>query len=460
MLFPELLLADIKFLFGWFAIAWFLTLLNVDFSDKPSKTRLPGIEAWSLSGLIGIFFAPFVHGSWRHLKSNTLPFFILGGFVLLRQPIDFIVITIALSLLRGIMGWFLGRVAGITPQGRIVNVRSVGLSALIFGYAGFLLALFYFDQTIASAIVLGLTILLFGNRLWLMTPDKRLIRAGISWDGHLIGFIVGAFVAAYLPSLRPVSIALLQALDLPTQFPGIRIGGTLINEAFYRQTLPPLVAQYAPLFWNRFRTVLQLVAAAWITAFIDFQILRGALTLNLGICPWTLRGLIGIPLAPFLHRSWNHLAGNTVVFLIFAGLIVLVKPNDFIVISIAITLISGSLIWLTALSGKYGYAGASAVIFGYIGFLLSLYYFENNLPAALVLVGTLLLVVLYDRIWRGIKLVDLFSSKKPSLIKGILPTTFDASWGHFLGFIAGVISAGYLPNLRSYASYLTGTFKF
>jgi membrane associated rhomboid family serine protease len=449
----ELLLANVKFLFGWYAIAWIFTLLNVGFQDKRIGRGLPGIEAWSFSGLIGIFFAPFVHGSWGHLRNNTLPFLILGGLVLLRQPIDFIVITITIALFRGIIGWFFGRVAGVTPQGRIVNVRSYGLSGLIYGYAGFLLALFYFDLTIASAIVLAITALLYGDGWRAMLPNRFTRRYRIAWDGHLIGFIVGVFVAAYLPSLRLVSIALLQALNLPTQFEGIMIAGTLIDERFYRQTLPPLMAQYGSIFLNRLRIVLQMIAAAWIIAFVDFQLLGNALNRSLGILPWTLRGLVGIPLAPLLHGDWNHLAGNTLYFLIFAGLIVLVSPDDFVLITVAITLISGLLIWLSAFSLSRGYVGASAVIFGYVGFLLSLFYFENNQLSAFLLVGTILLLVLID--WRRYK----SKPRKSSFIRGMLPKTFTGSWGHFLGFIAGVIVAGYLPDLRSYASYLVRTFN-
>ncbi|MBD1847095.1 rhomboid family intramembrane serine protease [Cyanobacteria bacterium FACHB-63] len=456
---PALLLANLKFLFGWYAIAWILTLIDVEFWHKPPGKGLPVSEAWSFSGLIGIFLAPFIHVNWRHLKGNTIPFFVLGGLVLLRQPIDFIVITIVIALVSGILGWFLGGIAGFTPQGWLINARSTGMSDLIFGYAGFLLALFYFDRTIASAIALGLTILLFGNRLWLMLPGKIVRRMRIAWDAHLIGFIVGAFVAAYLPSLRPVSIALLQALSVPTQFPGIMIAGTVIDERFYRQTLPPLIARYVPPLLSRLRILFQLVAAAWIIAFVDFQILRGALRFNLGIRPWTLRGLIGIPLAPFLHGNWNHISGNTLGFLIFGGLLVLVKPNDFVLISIAIALISGALIWFSAFPVRFGYVGASAVIFGYIGFLLSLFYFENNLTASLLLGGTLLLIILFDRIWLGVRFREMILLRKRSLIKGILPKTFDNSWAHFLGFIAGVIVAGYLPDLRSYAAYLASLFN-
>jgi membrane associated rhomboid family serine protease len=447
----ELLLADIKFLFGWFALAWVLTFIELEFWRKPPWKGLPDIQAWSLTGLLGIFFAPFVHRSWGHLKSNTLPFFILGGLVILRHPIDFILITITIALGRGILGWFLGRIAFLTPQGRIVNVGSAGLSSVIYGYAGFLIALFYFDRTIASAILLVFVLWRYGRGYRGMVPSARIIRARIGWDGHLYGFIVGAFVAAYLEDLRPVSIALLQALNLPTQFAGIQIGGVLINETFYRQGLPNLIAQYSPVFWSRLRVVLQLVAVAWITALVDLQILGGSLRANFGIRPWTLKGLIGIPSAPFLHGDWEHIASNTVAFLIFGGLLVLVNPNDFLLISSAIALISGSLIWFSAFSLKSGYVGASAVIFGYLGFLLSLYYFENNLTAALLLAGTLLLIVLYDRNQRR---------GSPSLIQGVLPRTFDASWGHFLGFISGVIVAGYLPSLRSYAAYLARNFNF
>ena len=40
-----------------------------------------GIEPRSLSGLIGIPLAPFIHGSLWHAVSNTLPLIVLGGLV-------------------------------------------------------------------------------------------------------------------------------------------------------------------------------------------------------------------------------------------------------------------------------------------------------------------------------------------------------------------------------------------
>jgi membrane associated rhomboid family serine protease len=451
-----LLLANVQFLLGWFLLAWVITFIELEFWRKGGNS-LPALVPWSLPGLIGIFTAPFLHRSWNHLRGNTLPFFILGGLVLLRQPLDLIVITLAIALFSGIVNWLFGRVFAVRGN-KVVNVSYAGLSQVIFGYAGFLLALFYFDLTIASAIALGITVLLFGRRLWLMVPSKKLTRARIAWDGHLIGFIVGAFVAAYLPYLRPLSLSLLQAINVPTQFQGIVIAGTVIDENFYRQGLPPLIAQYGPLLFNRLSLVLRGLLVVWIAAFIDFQLLNGWLHRNLGIRPWTLRGLVGIPVAPVLHGNWNHLSDNTTAFLIFAGLIVLVRPDDFALITIAITLLSGLLIYLTAASANY--IGASSLIFGYIGFLLSLYYFESNQASLLLFLGTIAILVLIDLIWFKIKPKDLFMLKKSSFIKGILPDSFSSSWGHFLGFLSGVLTALYLPGLKFHAAYLLKNFNF
>ncbi len=452
----DLLLANAKFLLGWFLIAWIITFIDLQFLRTPPGKGIPDLKPWSISGLFGIFFAPFLHRSWGHLQSNTLPLFILGGLILLRYPLDFIVITLTITLVSSVLGWFLGRTAGVI-KGRIINVTYAGMSRLIFGYAGFLIALFYFDRTVASAIVLVITLFLYANRYRLMLPDPRVIRARISWDGHLIGFIVGAFVAAYLPSLRPLSLSLLQTLNLPTQFPGIMIGGTLINETFYRQQLPPLIMQYGPALLSKLLILLQGVLAAWVLAFVDFMFLKGGLRNNFGIRPWTFKGLLGIVFAPLLHVNWDHLANNTIWFVVFSSIIALVKPGDFVVVTLGITLISGALIWLTAFSGVY--VGASALIFGYIGFLLSLFYFENSMTAALLLGGTLLVLVLIDLIWLKIKPMDLILMRKPSFIKQILPKTLDSSWGHFLGFLAGVIVAAYLPALRTQFLFLTGNFK-
>ena len=60
----------------------------------------------SLPGIIGM---PFVHGSWWHLISNTMPLLILGGIVMFRGVRYFGAVTFMIVLLGGIALWCFGR---------------------------------------------------------------------------------------------------------------------------------------------------------------------------------------------------------------------------------------------------------------------------------------------------------------------------------------------------------------
>ncbi|NES94982.1 MAG: rhomboid family intramembrane serine protease, partial [Desertifilum sp. SIO1I2] len=76
----------------------------------------------------------------------------------------------------------------------------IGASGVIFGYLGFLLLRGYFERsfvTIFLSVVVGF---FYGSLLWGVLPTVP----GISWEGHLFGFIGGG-VAAYLLSDRAKS---------------------------------------------------------------------------------------------------------------------------------------------------------------------------------------------------------------------------------------------------------------
>ena len=53
--------------------------------DQASSNALDayGIRPRTGEGLVGVFVAPWLHGGWGHLLSNTLPFLVLGIIVLL-----------------------------------------------------------------------------------------------------------------------------------------------------------------------------------------------------------------------------------------------------------------------------------------------------------------------------------------------------------------------------------------
>ena len=70
---------------------------------------------------------------------------------------------------------------------RVRFTNHIGASGLIFGYLGFLLARGFFEKSVPW-VLLALTVLcVYGGVLLGMVP----FQAGVSWQGHLFGFLAG-----------------------------------------------------------------------------------------------------------------------------------------------------------------------------------------------------------------------------------------------------------------------------
>jgi membrane associated rhomboid family serine protease len=140
-----------------------------------------GIRPHQLNGLTGILFAPFLHADWRHLMANTPPFIILGWLVMLQETSDFFIVTGLTMIVGGLGTWIFGQ----------PNSVHIGASVLIFGYLGFLLLRGCFQRNIAS-IMLSLVVgFLYGGLIFGVLPSQQ----GISWQGHLFGFLGGVLAA-------------------------------------------------------------------------------------------------------------------------------------------------------------------------------------------------------------------------------------------------------------------------
>ena len=143
---------------------------------------------------------------------------------------------------------------------------------------------------------------------------------------------------------------------------------------------------------------------------------------NLGLRPRNTFGLIGVAAMTFLHGSWGHIIGNTFPLITLLFLLVSSRANS-VVIVFFITILGGLLLWLFGGSGSI-HIGASLLVFGLIGFLLTTgLFFERQFLSLLI------------------SLFVLFSYGG-SLIIGVLPVQIGVSWeGHLYGFIAGVVVA-------------------
>ena len=180
--------AVIYFLFRIIILIWIVGILN--FLSKGSVNGL-GIKPRNIGGLLGIICAPLIHSPFasgdkptlKHLQDNTLPFLFLGILVLFLGSHAFWLVTVSGVFLGGFLTWLLGN----------ENNVQVGLSGVIFCYAGFLLLSGWFEQNWLR-LGLSLSVLVF-------YPKE--IFLGLKNQGHLFGFLTGAIVAilGYWPLL-------------------------------------------------------------------------------------------------------------------------------------------------------------------------------------------------------------------------------------------------------------------
>lgn len=140
-----------------------------------------------------------------------------------------------------------------------------------------------------------------------------------------------------------------------------------------------------------------------------------------GIVPRQGEGLDGILFAPVLHGDWAHLLGNTLPFLIFGFLAMAGGVRQFVLVTATIWILGGAAVWLVGGPDTY-HVGASGVIFGWLGFLLTRGFFARSGRQIL------LAIVLFAG-WGGVLL-------------GVLPGQPGISWqGHLFGALAGVLAA-------------------
>ena len=166
---------------GVVALLWLLEA--VDLLIFRGRLDALGIRPRTMIGLRGIFFAPFLHAGFGHVAANTIPFIVLGWLVMLRSTSDFFVVAVVSVVVSGLGVWLFGGPRSV----------HVGLSGVIFGFLGYLLARGVYERRLGSILLALIALVLYGGALWEVLP----LRAGVSWQGHLFGFLGGWLVAYF-----------------------------------------------------------------------------------------------------------------------------------------------------------------------------------------------------------------------------------------------------------------------
>lgn len=149
--------------------------------------RQHGILPRHLSGLLGIFWAPFLHSSTQHLAANSVPLLILGGILCARSRSEFLAVSTFGILLGGAITWVIGR-----------SAYHIGASGLVFCLFGYLASMAYFRRTFGALLLSAVCILGYGGMLKGILPA----RTPVSWEGHAAGLLSGIILAWFASKLQ------------------------------------------------------------------------------------------------------------------------------------------------------------------------------------------------------------------------------------------------------------------
>lgn len=131
-------------------------------------------------GLLGIFFAPFIHGSWQHLVSNLPPFIILSALLLHRTIKAYLLASLFIIIAGGLAVWLFGR-----------NAVHIGASGWIFGLWGLLIAQGFFRRNWVDIAIALLVLFYFGTMASGLLP----VNPYISTESHIAGALAGVVYA-------------------------------------------------------------------------------------------------------------------------------------------------------------------------------------------------------------------------------------------------------------------------
>lgn len=166
---------DYKLFLIFIVLIWGIEIVNLLLSHHLNQFALHPREVGSLYGIITMHF---LHNGVGHLLSNTIPLLVLGFFVSSLNKLRSV--TLLIILLTGLMVWFFAR-----------DGLHAGASGLVMGYWGYLISNAYFNRSFKNIAIAVITLIIYSGAVFTLFD----FRVGISFEGHIFGFISGIFCA-------------------------------------------------------------------------------------------------------------------------------------------------------------------------------------------------------------------------------------------------------------------------
>lgn len=163
------------FVLSLWIVFWFEITYKINLTEY-------GIHPRTFTGLRGIVFSPFLHGSMEHLYNNSIPLFMLVAALRFFYREHFFKIIGFGILLSGFLTWIIAR-----------DSYHIGASGLIYVLVSFIFFKGIMTKYYRLVALSLLIVTLYGSLIWYVFPG---VEKGISWEGHLAGLITGFVFAS------------------------------------------------------------------------------------------------------------------------------------------------------------------------------------------------------------------------------------------------------------------------
>ena len=158
-------------------VIWIIYWIEIQFGFNFNKF---GIFPRTFQGFRGVFLTHFIHGDAKHLFNNSIPLFVLmtGVFYFYREI--FTKVLVFGAFVTGLLTWIIAR-----------ESYHIGASGIIYLLFSFILFSGIIRKQYRLMAFSFIVIFLYGSMIWYVLP----IEEGMSWEGHLSGFLVGGILS-------------------------------------------------------------------------------------------------------------------------------------------------------------------------------------------------------------------------------------------------------------------------
>jgi len=156
---------------------WLIYWVEIQFGLNFNKF---GVFPRTLEGFRGVFLTHFIHSNTNHVFNNSIPLFVLlSSLFYFYKDVAYKVLFFG-GFLTGCLTWCIARES--------YHIGASGIVYLLFSFVFFSGMIRKHFRLVALSLVI---IFSYGSMIWYVLPIKE----GMSWEGHLSGFLIGLIFA-------------------------------------------------------------------------------------------------------------------------------------------------------------------------------------------------------------------------------------------------------------------------